>query len=60
MLAEKLRELAAQLRKEAAAMKLPGALPNPMASRATGDLGSLAPKALPKPKAPESTSTVGG
>lgn len=54
MLSAKLRELAARLRKKAAAVKLPRVRPNPLASRATGDLGSLAPKAPAKPKAPES------
>lgn len=56
MLSDKLRKLAALLRKESQAVKLPGALPNPVASRAKGDLGSLAPKQPSGPKKPESSS----
>jgi len=43
-LSQKLRELADQLRKEAANLALPKPLPNPIASNAKGDLGSLKPK----------------
>lgn len=50
-LSQKLRELATRLRKEAVDMRLPKPLPNPMASKAKGDLGSL------KPKSPTSGAT---
>ena len=43
-LSQKLRELASRLRKEAKDQYLPKPLPNPVASKSKGDLGSLKPK----------------
>jgi hypothetical protein len=41
MLTEKLRDLADELRKKAEEQKLPEPIPNPVASRARGDMGSM-------------------
>jgi len=58
MISELLRKLAEQLRKQAGLQKTPGVIPNPVASRATGAMGSLAP-ATP-PDVPQAAPTTGG
>ena len=50
MIAERLRKLAQKLRKLSALEVRPKPIPNPVASRAKGDLGSLAEG--PKPPSP--------
>lgn len=50
MISERLRKLARLLRKISAQEVRPKPIPNPTASRATGDLGSLAEG--PKPPSP--------